>query len=72
MPADEMYAIRKTECPRAFSEIKTRHYGQITLRMCELAAIGHPNLEGSRAYFEAIKRVVLPAMTEHERNFASL
>ena len=61
-PGDEMYATRKTECSKAFTEIKYHHYGKLTVRMCELAAIAHPNVEGSIAYAEAIKKVVRPIL----------
>jgi hypothetical protein len=59
LPADEMYSTRVVECPKAFGEIKYHHYGKHTVRMCELAAIGHPNLDGSIAYANAIKKVVV-------------
>jgi hypothetical protein len=61
-PGDEMYAARKVECPSALAEIKYHHYGKLALRMCELAAIGHPNIEGSIAYANAIKTVVEPVL----------
>lgn len=54
-PADERYADRKRECPKAFDEMKYQHYGKLSVRLCELAAIGHPNIEGAKAYSEAIK-----------------
>lgn len=59
-PADEMFAARRSECSKAFDEIKYQHYGKLTVRMCELAAIGHPNREGSIAYAEAIKDSLRP------------
>ena len=55
LPNDERYRDRKIECPKAFGEIKTHHYGKLTRRLCELAAIGHPNIEGSKAFAEAVK-----------------
>ena len=61
-PADEMYSTRKVECPNALAEIKYHHYGKLALRMCELAAIGHPNLAGSIAYAEAIEKVIEPVL----------
>jgi hypothetical protein len=54
-PSDERYAERQQICPEVFSELKYHHYGKMSVRMCELAAIGHPNLEGARATAEAIK-----------------
>ena len=60
LPADEMYSTRRVECRKAFDEIKYHHYGKLSRRMCELAAIGHPNVQGSTAYADAIKKVVAP------------
>jgi hypothetical protein len=62
LPADEMYSTRLVECPKAFDEIKYHHYGKLSLRMCELAAIGHPNIKGSIAYADAIKAKVRPIL----------
>lgn len=62
LPSDEMYATRKVECAKALAEIKYHHYGKLAPRMCELAAIGHPNIDGSIAYADAIKKVVEPVL----------
>jgi hypothetical protein len=56
LPNDERYSERKIECRKAFDEIKYQHYGKLSVRMCELAAIGHLNIEGAKAYAEAIKK----------------
>jgi hypothetical protein len=53
-PTDERYAERKQMCTEVFSELKHHHYGKMSVRMCELAAIGHPNVEGARATADAI------------------
>ena len=55
LPGDERYGERKTMCPKLFGELKYQHYGKLSIRMCELAAIGHPNVEGAKAFAEAIK-----------------
>jgi len=55
LPGDERYSERKTMCPKVFDELKYQHYGNLSVRMCELAAIGHPNVEGAKAFAEAIK-----------------
>ena len=60
-PNDEAYRDRKTMCPEVFEEIKFDHYGRLSVRMCELAAIGHPNVEGAKAFAEAIKQTLKPA-----------
>ncbi|CAN5525036.1 hypothetical protein BH18ACI1_BH18ACI1_07550 [soil metagenome] len=59
-PNDELYNDRRIECREALDEIKFHHYGKLSLRLCELAAIGHPNIEGSKAYAEAIKKSLKP------------
>lgn len=63
-PNDERYQERKVECSKALSEIKYHHYGKLSKRLCELAAIGHPNIEGSKAYAEAIKNNLKPIFSE--------
>jgi len=55
LPNDERYNDRTIECPKVFAELKHHHYGKMSVRMCELAAIGHPNVEGSKAFAEVIK-----------------
>jgi len=65
-PNDERYDDRKTECPKALKEIKFHHYGKLSARLCELAAIGHPNIEGSKAYAEAIKNKLNPVFAKHD------
>jgi hypothetical protein len=32
------------------------------VRFCEIAAVGHPNIEGSRAYAESIKMTLGPVL----------
>ena len=61
-PSDERYAERKKICPEVFSEIKYHHYGKMSVRMCEIAAIGHPNIEGAKAFAEAIKTKLSPML----------
>jgi hypothetical protein len=55
-PGDQRYNERKAMCPQVFDEIKFAHYGKLSVRLCELAAIGHPNVEGARAFAEAVKK----------------
>ena len=54
-PNDERYGERKEMCPKVFAELKHHHYGKMAIRMCELAAVAHPNIEGSKAFSEVIK-----------------
>ena len=60
LPADERYSERKEMCPQVFDEIKFDHYGKMSVRLCELAAIGHPNVEGARSFAEAVKKALKP------------
>lgn len=60
LPADERYVERKKICPEVFAELKNHHYGKMSVRMCELAAIGHPNVAGARAFAEAVKTSLRP------------
>ena len=62
LPRDERYAERKTICPEVFSQIKHHHYGKMSVRMCEIAAIGHPNIEGAKAFAEAVKAKLSPIL----------
>ena len=62
LPADQRYQERKEICPKVFSELKHHHYGKMSVRMCELAAIGHPNLEGARATADAITAKLKPVL----------
>lgn len=62
LPADQRYTERKQICPQVFSELKHHHYGKMSVRMCELAAIGHPNVEGARATAEAITAKLKPIL----------
>ncbi len=54
-PDDETYDERKAGCAAVFSELKYQHYGRLSRRMCELSSVAHPNIEGSRAFADAIK-----------------
>ncbi len=63
-PGDERYTERKTMCTEVFDELKFDHYGKLSVRLCELAAIGHPNVEGARAFAEAIKTSLKPVFAD--------
>ncbi len=55
LPNDETYGERLVGCAQVFSEMKYQHYGRLSTRMCELSSVAHPNVEGSKAFAEAIK-----------------
>jgi hypothetical protein len=58
MPDDETYSERVQYCSPVFKEMKYHHYGRLSTKMCELSSIAHPNVEGSRAFAEAIKQTL--------------
>jgi hypothetical protein len=52
---DATYDQRLVECTKAIGILKDVKL-KFKTRVCELSAIGHPNVEGSKSYAEAIKR----------------
>jgi lysophospholipase L1-like esterase len=52
---DEIYDARKIGCIAALDEITKTTKLKYPRRFCELSGLGHPNIEGSKAYAEAIK-----------------
>ncbi len=52
---DALYDERTTECRKALPELKKTTGIDYPVRLCEIAAIGHPNPAGSRAIADAIK-----------------
>jgi hypothetical protein len=58
---DFLYDERKAQCGRALPDLKKTGV-EYPLRFCEVAAVGHPNIEGSRAYAESIKTALGPAL----------
>jgi hypothetical protein len=52
---DEIYEERTATCRRELTELTKNKEVNYSMRFCELAGIGHPNIEGSKAYAEAIK-----------------
>jgi hypothetical protein len=55
---DPLYGHRVRECGEALRELKRSTGLKYSTRHCEIAAVGHPNKDGSRAYAEAIKTVL--------------
>jgi hypothetical protein len=58
LPVDETLNERLSVCSKVFSEIKYQHYGRLSTRMCELSSIAHPNVEGAKAYADAVKNAL--------------
>jgi lysophospholipase L1-like esterase len=52
---DELYDDRKLGCSTDLIELNKSTKVVYPLRFCELSGLGHPNIEGSKAYAEAIK-----------------
>ncbi len=55
---DETYDERKTGCRVELDEITKTTKLNYPRRFCELSGLGHPNIEGSKAYAEAIKETL--------------
>ena len=55
---DPLYPGRQAECRKALPELKRSTGLDYPVRYCEIAAVGHPDPAGSRAYAEAIKAVI--------------
>jgi lysophospholipase L1-like esterase len=53
--ADALYAERKIECRETLDRLRKKTQLKLRTRVCELASIGHPNVEGSKAFAEAIQ-----------------
>lgn len=56
--ADPMARIRIRDCNDALPKLKAETGIDYPVRLCEIAAIGHPDPAGARAYAEAIKLVL--------------
>ncbi|MEQ1607142.1 MAG: hypothetical protein ABL999_19935 [Pyrinomonadaceae bacterium] len=51
---DKLYESRKTQCREALPKLKKETQINYPVRLCEIAAVGHPNTAGSKAYAAAI------------------
>lgn len=54
---DDFYEERKVECKKAIESLKDVKL-KFKTRVCELSSVGHPNVEGSKAYAEVIKKIL--------------
>ncbi len=57
---DMLYERRRDACRASLSELSRSTGLKYPIRYCELAAVGHPNAAGSRAYAELIRSVLKP------------
>lgn len=72
IPNDETYAERLAGCAKVFGEMKYQHYGRLSRRMCELSSVAHPNVEGSRAFADAIKIALRANVFNQDENKGNL
>jgi lysophospholipase L1-like esterase len=49
-------------CRKSLPDLKRSTNVEYPVRLCEIAAIGHPNAAGARAYSEAIKAAIAPLL----------
>jgi hypothetical protein len=64
---DFLYAERKQVCKPELKALKAATGLKYSIRLCEIAAIGHPNVDGSRLYAGAIKTALRPLFRERSR-----
>lgn len=64
---DALYDSRVKLCRAALPDLKRTTGLKYSVRSCEIAAIGHPNIAGSRAIAESIKRSVAPLLAANYR-----
>jgi len=61
---DFMYDLRRVECTKAINSLKDVKL-KFKKRDCELSGVGHPNVEGSRAYAKAIQQRLRIALSNN-------
>lgn len=59
---DYLYDQRKVQCDEALPALKNATSIDYPVRFCELASIGHPNIEGAKAYARSIESVLAPVL----------
>lgn len=59
---DALAAERKSVCKETLDKLRKSTDLKLKTRTCELATVGHPNAEGSKAYAEAIKAKLAPIL----------
>lgn len=57
---DHFYDQRKAQCGPVLSELKRSAGIKYPVRFCDMAAVGHPSPEGSKAFTESIKSALAP------------
>jgi lysophospholipase L1-like esterase len=59
---DEFYDERLAKCRPTLTELKESTGFKSSIRQCEVAGIGHPNIEGAKAYAEELKKTLSPLL----------
>jgi lysophospholipase L1-like esterase len=67
-PADPKGEVRLEECGPALSELRRETRLRYRTRFCELASVGHPNVEGAAAIADAIRDTLRPLMAAKVSN----
>ncbi len=62
--ADPLYVSRKSQCDTELPELNRSTGIKYPVRLCEIAAVGHPDPAGARAYAEAIKAALGPVILQ--------
>lgn len=60
---DTLYRERTSDCGKALPELRKTTGIDYPVRLCEIAAVGHPNPAGSRAYADAVKAALMPILS---------
>ena len=60
IPEDELFQKRQSECRTSLPELKKTTGLNYPVRYCEIAAVGHPNPAGARAYADAVISAIGP------------
>lgn len=60
--ADDLYGERKIECRETLDQLREKTQLKLRTRVCELASIGHPNVEGAKAIAETIQNSLKPIL----------
>lgn len=63
IPKDPMARSRIKDCNDALPKLKQETGIDYPVRLCEIAAVGHPDPAGARMYADAIKAALAPVLT---------
>lgn len=66
--SDPLSETRGEECRPALSQLRRDTDLRYRTRLCELASIGHPNVQGSAVIADAVKRALSPLLAKEVSN----